>query len=65
MLKRPAHQPAHRRVHGLEERRLRLLEPSPLDVGVEGRRGPVVGRDVVPLPALLVEPEPPPAPLPK
>ena len=26
--------------HGLEERRLRLLEPACLDVGVEGRRGP-------------------------
>ena len=33
-----------------------LLEPARLDVRVEGGRGPVVGRDVVPLAALLVEP---------
>ena len=36
-----------------------LLEPAHLDVVVEGRRRPVVGRDVVPLPTLLVEPQPP------
>ena len=34
---RPVSQ-ATRRVHGLEERRLRLLEPGRLDVGGEGRR---------------------------
>ena len=54
-----------RRVDGLEERHLRLLEPAGLDVGVEGSRRTVVGRDVVPLPALLVEPQPVPAPLPE
>ena len=64
-LKRPARQPAPRRVHALEERRLRLLEPGRRDVGVEGRGRPVVGRYVVPLPALLVEPQPAPAPLPE
>ena len=37
--------------------------PAALEVGVEGFRRPVVSRDVVPLPALLVEPQPPPAPL--
>ena len=49
----------------LEQRRPRLLELGRLDVGVEGRRRAVVGRDVVPLPALVVEPQPPPAPLPE
>ena len=62
-VERPARQPAPRRVHGLEERRLRLPEPGRLDVGVEGLRRPVVSRHVVPLPALLVEPQPAPAPL--
>ena len=55
-IERPARQPAPRRIHALEERHLRLLEPVRLDVGVESRSRPVVGRDVVPLPALLVEP---------
>ena len=49
----------------MEERRLRLIEPGLLDVGVEGRGCPVVRRDVVPLAALLVEPQPPPAPPPE
>ena len=57
--------PPPRRVHGLEERRLRLLEPARFDVGVEGRGRPVVGRDVVPPPALLVEPQPARLPCPK
>ena len=39
-LERPARQPAPRRVHGLEERRLRVLEPGRLDVGVEDRSRP-------------------------
>ena len=52
---RPARQPPPRRIDALEERRLRLVEP--------GR--PMVGRDVVPLAALLMEPEPPPALLPE
>ena len=56
---RPARQPPPRRVHALEERRLRLLEPARLDVRGEGHGRPVVGQDVVPLHALLVEPEPP------
>ena len=43
----------------------RLLEPARLDVGAEGSRGPVVGQDVVALPALLVEPQPAPTPLPE
>ena len=64
-LERPARQPAPRPVDRLEERHLRLLEPGRLDVGVEGCRGPVVDRDVVPLPTLLVEPQPAPAPLPE
>ena len=49
----------------MKERRLRLLDPGLLDVGVEGRGCPVVRRDVVPLAALLVEPQPPPAPPPE
>ena len=40
-----------------------LLELGRLDVLVQCLRCPVVGRDVMPLSALLVEPEPPPAPL--
>ena len=40
-----------------------LLEPAGLKVLIKGLGGPVVGRHVVPLPALLVEPQPPPAPL--
>ena len=39
--------PPPRQRHALEERRLRPLEPRRLDVRVEGRRRPVVGRDVV------------------
>ena len=50
---------------GLEERRVRLHEPDRLDVLVEGGGGSGGGRDVVLLPALLVEPQPPPAPLPE
>ena len=62
---RPARQPPPRRVDALEERRLRLLEVGRLEVVIEGLGRPMVGRDVVPLAALLVEPEPPPAPLPE
>ena len=62
---RPPRQPAPRRVHALEERRLRLLEGGGFDVLIEGRGGPVVGRDVVPLPALLVGASTTPAPLPE
>ena len=47
-IERPARQPSGRRIHGLEERHLRLLESGRLDVRVEGRGRPVVGRDVVP-----------------
>ena len=36
-----------------------VLEPRGREVGGEGLRRPVVDRDVMPLPALLVEPEPP------
>ena len=61
-IERPARQLPPRRGHALEERRLRLLDLGRLDVGVEGRRRPMVSRNVVPLPALLVEPEPPPRP---
>ena len=61
----PARQPATRRVHALEERRLRLFEVGRLDVGVEGRGRPMMGRDVVPLPALLVQPQPAPGGLPE
>ena len=50
-IERAARHPPRRRVDGLEERRLRLLESRRLDVGVEGRRRPVVGRHVVALPA--------------
>ena len=49
-LERPSRQPALRRVDALEDRRLRFLELGPVDVGVEGRASPVVGRHVVPLP---------------
>ena len=64
-IERPARQPPRRRVDGLEERHLRLLEPARLDVGVEGRRGPVVSRYSRVASRLLVEPEPPAAPLPE
>ena len=64
-LERPSRQLATRRGQALEDRRLRLLEPGGLDVVVEGRDRPVVGTNIVALPALLVEPEPPPAPLPE
>ena len=50
-------------VHALKKRPPPVLEPRGLEVGVEGLRRPVVDRDVMPLPALLVEPEPPAAPL--
>ena len=60
----PARQPAPRRVHALEEY-LRLLALGRLDVLVEGRGRPVVSRDIVPSPSLLVEPEPAPTPLPE
>ena len=49
-LHRPSRQPAPRRVHALEERRLRFLELSRFDVVVKSRGSPVVGRHVVPLP---------------
>ena len=39
--------------------------PGRLDVGIEAHRRTVVGRHVVPLSALLVEPEPAPDPLPE
>ena len=66
-VERPARQPPRRRVHGLEERRLQLLEPARLDVGVEGRSRAVVGRHVVPggvaaspgpLPEVVLPPNP-------
>ena len=59
--RRSSARPVSRRAFGSmvwKERHLRLLDPARLNVGVEGRYGPVVGRHVVPLPALLVEPEP-------
>ena len=63
---RPSRQQAPRGIDALEERSLRLLELGPpRGKGVESRRRTVVGRDVVPLPALLVEPQPPPARLPE
>ena len=52
-------------LHALKQRLPPVLEPRGLEVGVEGLGRPVVGRDVVPLPAFLMEPEPPPAPLPE
>ena len=62
---RPARQPPPRRVDALEERRLRLVELGRREVVVERRGRPMVGRDIVPLAALLVQPEPPPALLPE
>ena len=53
-LQRPSCQPVPRRLHALEERRLRLFEFGRLDVLVQCLRCPVVSRDVMPLPALLV-----------
>ena len=50
-LQRPVRQPAPRPIHALEEYPLRLLDLGRLNVLVEGRRRPVVGRDVVPFPA--------------
>ena len=51
-------------VRAVEQRRLRLLEPH-LDVLIEGNSSPVVGRDVVPPPALLGGASAIPAPLPE
>ena len=62
---RPARQPPPRRVDALEERRRRRVEPGPREVVVERLGRPMVGRDVVPRAALLVEPEPPLALLPE
>ena len=60
---RPARQPPTRRVDALEERHLRLVDPSCLEVVVERLDRPAVGRDVMATATLLVEPQPPPAPL--
>ena len=59
---RPAAQPP-RPVDALKQRRLRLLDPAGDQIRFDRRLGPVMGRHVVPLAPLLVQPQPPPSPL--
>ena len=59
---RPAAQ-APRPVDALKQRRLRLLDPAGGQIRVDGGLGPVMGRHVVPLAPLLLQPKPPPSPL--
>ena len=60
--RRPSGRPLRppRPVHALEERRPRVLEAAGGAVRLDRLLGPVVRRHVVPLPALLVQPQPPP-----
>ena len=60
---RPPAQPLARPVHALKQRLPRVLEAGGLEVGVEDLGRPVVGRHVMSLSALLVEPKAPSAPL--
>ena len=59
---RPAAQAA-RPVDALEQRRLRLIDPAGDQIRIHGGLGAVMGRHVVPLAALLLQPKPPPSPL--
>ena len=59
---RPTAQAA-RPVDALKQRRLRVLNPAGDPIRIHGGLGPVMGRHVVPLAALLVQPQPSARPL--
>ena len=61
---RPPAQPAGP-IDALKQRRLRVLEAAGVEIRLDRLLGPVMGRHVVALPALLVKPQPPSSPLPE